>query len=139
MTESSAPLWLLFFSAFISSTVAPGGSEVLVAALASQAHYSPGTIISIATLGNTLGAITTYGLGRWLSHNYSPEKLTKYQSAINQVKKYGVISLLGSWLPVIGDGLCFAAGWLKIPLLYATALIMLGKAARYSAIVYLFN
>ncbi|PCI43063.1 MAG: hypothetical protein COB51_12055 [Moraxellaceae bacterium] len=136
---SDLPLWGLFLSAFISSTIAPGGSEILVASLANQATYSSAMIVSIATLGNTLGAITTYGLGRWLGIKYTSEKLHKYNRAIERVKKYGSASLLVSWLPIIGDGLCFAAGWLKIPLLYATLLILLGKAARYSAIVYWFN
>lgn len=133
------PLWGLFLSAFISSTIAPGGSEILVASLANKATHSSAMIVGIATLGNTLGAITTYGLGRWIGIKYTSDKLQKYNRSIERVKKYGSVSLLASWLPIIGDGLCFAAGWLKIPLLYATLLILIGKAARYSAIVYWFN
>jgi membrane protein YqaA with SNARE-associated domain len=43
-----------------------------------------------------------------------------------------------SWLPVIGDGLCFAGGWLKLPLFFSVLAILIGKALRYSALAYIF-
>lgn len=50
----------------------------------------------------------------------------------------GVPILLLSWLPVVGDGFCFAAGWLRLPFWGSLAAIAAGKAARYAAIVYAF-
>lgn len=134
-----AGLWGLFFSAFISSTIAPGGSEILLAYLANQAVHSPFNLLMVATVGNTLGALTTYGLGRLLEKRYPLEKYQRYQRSFYYVRKYGVASLLFSWLPIIGDGFCFAAGWLKTPVVLTTLLITIGKAARYSAILYFIN
>jgi membrane protein YqaA with SNARE-associated domain len=49
------------------------------------------------------------------------------------------LALLLSWLPVVGDGLCFAAGWLRLPLLGGVIAIAVGKIARYSFVVFLFE
>ncbi len=49
----------LFVSAFVSATLFPGGSEVVLAALGHGRHYRPGTLLRVATLGNTLGGMST--------------------------------------------------------------------------------
>jgi membrane protein YqaA with SNARE-associated domain len=47
------------------------------------------------------------------------------------VKRYGAAVLLLSWLPIIGDALCVAAGWLRLNAWYSALYIALGKFARY--------
>ena len=132
-------LWLLFFSAFISSTLFPGGSEVVLAYLTSEAQHSLMLLILVATLGNTLGAMTSWGIGRLISIKYSTEKLTKesQQKAVERLQKYGSPILLLSWLPVVGDPLCVAAGWLRIHWLHSLLFIAVGKLLRYIVVVYL--
>jgi membrane protein YqaA with SNARE-associated domain len=39
-----------------------------------------------------------------------------------------------SWLPVIGDALCVASGWLRQNALAATLFIAIGKFVRYWAL-----
>lgn len=130
----------LFISAFISSTIAPGGSEVVLAYLVASGHYPVGTIVGIATVGNTLGAMTTWALGALTSRKFSIIDLLsqKRQKALNIVQVKGIWALFFSWLPIIGDALCFAGGWLKLPLLKAVIIIFLGKLARYAAVAWLF-
>jgi membrane protein YqaA with SNARE-associated domain len=133
-------VWGLFLSAFISSTIAPGGSEAVLAYMASTGSYSIEALIAAATLGNTLGAMTTWGLGILASRKYpisamlSPDK----QKALALVKTKGLWTLFFSWLPVIGDAVCFAGGWLRLPLFSAFLIIMLGKFCRYVIIAWLF-
>jgi membrane protein YqaA with SNARE-associated domain len=136
----SVELISLFISAFISSTIAPGGSEAVLAYLVSQDHYSISELLSIATLGNTLGAITTWYLGVFAAKKWSPSTLlsTNHQRALTLLEKHGVWLLLFSWLPLIGDALCFAGGWLKLPFALACLLIALGKLARYALIAGVF-
>ena len=133
------PLWLLFFSAFISSTLFPGGSEAVLAYLASEAEHPLFLLVAIATVGNTLGAMTSWGIGRLISIRYSAEKLSKVsqQKAVERLQKYGSPLLLLSWLPVVGDPLCVAAGWLRIYWLWSLLFITVGKLLRYIVIVYL--
>lgn len=132
-------LWLLFISAFVSSTLFPGGSEAALAYLASDTRYSLMLLVSIATLGNSLGAMTSWGIGRLIAIRYSTEKLSKVsqQKAVARLQKYGSPVLLLSWLPVVGDPLCVAAGWLRIHWLPSLLFISVGKLLRYIVIVYL--
>ena len=108
----TAYLWTLFTSALISSTVLPGGSEARI-------------VVFVATAGNTLGALITYGMGRLI-----PNKKQEARS-LELLKKYGPITLLFSWLPIVGDGFCLGAGWLRINFWRSFLLILLGKFVRY--------
>jgi len=80
----------------------------------------------VATAGNTLGALTSYLLGRMI-----PERNAASRRALDWMRRGGAPVLLLSWVPVIGDALCVAAGWLRIPAGRATVLIAVGKFARY--------
>lgn len=132
-------LWYLFITAFISSTLFPGGSEAVLAYLVSESNHSLLFLVLVATLGNTLGAMTSWGIGRLISIRYSTEKLSKasQQKAVERLQKYGSPVLLLSWLPIIGDPLCVAAGWLRIHWLYSLLFIAVGKLLRYIVVVYL--
>jgi len=132
-------LWGLFGSAFISSTLAPGGSEIILGYMVKENNFQIEKLVLIATFGNTLGALTTWGLGMLAAKKYPLEAVLseKKQRAVNVVKKWGYLALLFSWLPVVGDGFCFAGGWLKMPLIISILAIVLGKAIRYSLIAYL--
>ena len=134
-------LWVLFLSAFISSTLFPGGSEAVLAYLASDTQYSTYTLVIVATLGNTLGGMTSWGVGRLVALKYSTEKLVKpsHQKAVERLHKYGSPVLLLSWLPVVGDPLCVAAGWLRIHWLWSLVFIGVGKLLRYIVIIYMFS
>jgi membrane protein YqaA with SNARE-associated domain len=130
----------LFFSAFISSTIAPGGSEAVLAYMVSEGHYEVHFLLFIAAIGNTLGAMTTWGLGALAVKKFPVATLLpeKKQNALNLVKKRGIWVLFFSWLPVLGDALCFAGGWLKLSWLPACLVIFSGKFVRYALIAWLF-
>ena len=132
-------LWGLFVSAFVSATLFPGGSEVVLPALGHGHHYSPGTLLGVATLGNTLGGMSTWLLGWLLAKRYPLDqpRPAKQQRAIALLKKWGSPLLLLSWLPIVGDPLCFAAGWLRMNGWLAALFIGAGKAARYAVILFL--
>ncbi|AZQ09742.1 YqaA family protein [Shewanella khirikhana] len=132
------PLWLMFSGAFLAATLLPGGSEVLLLALVKSSPELWLGLFMAATLGNTLGALTSLGLGRLGRIAWEPEQLSASQRhAMALVEKYGVWSLLLSWAPVIGDILCVLAGWLRLPLLASTVLILIGKALRYALLLLL--
>lgn len=140
MQEISGGVWGLFFSAFISSTIAPGGSEAVLAYMVSEDVYDVQFLVFVAAIGNTLGAMTTWGLGMLAAKKFPVATLLpeKKKSALNVVKKRGIWVLFFSWLPVIGDALCFAGGWLKLPLLPACLVILSGKVGRYALIAWMF-
>ncbi len=130
----------LFISAFISSTIAPGGSEaLLVYLLVNQPDPAGGWLVFVATVGNTLGAMTTWLLG-FVAVRYGlfPSIEQRLSSAsMERVRRWGALALLLSWLPLVGDGLCLAAGWLRINLWAGLVCIIIGKAARYLLLAWL--
>lgn len=140
MTLESLGLLGLFVSAFISSTVAPGGSEAVLAYLVNGQQHAVAQLVMVATIGNTLGALTTWWLGLWAAKKYPAESLLsdKQRKSLSTVRHWGSWALLLSWLPVVGDGLCFAGGWLRLSLLSSIVAIFFGKALRYIAVAYAF-
>lgn len=133
-------LWELFLSAFISATIAPGGSEAILAYLVAKGSQPLPELLFAATIGNTLGAMTTWSLGWLAAKKYPLESLlaSKNRKALNTVKQKGQWVLFFTWLPVVGDALCFAAGWLKLPVLSGVLIILAGKFCRYFIIAWIF-
>ena len=129
----------LFVLSFLASTILPLGSEALVVALIYQG-FSPFTVIMVATVGNYLGSCTTYYLGlkgRPVLEKYlspSPEKLEKSEKLF---KRYGIYTLLFTWIPGVGDAITMVAGLTQLPFRSFSILVFLGKFGRYFAIAYL--
>lgn len=115
----------LLVSAFVSSTILPGNSEVVLAALLAHSPDLEWPALAVATLGNTAGGLTSYALGRFL-----PQPKTEPR-AVALARRWGIPALLFSWVPVIGDALCIASGWLRQRVLPAALAIAAGKFLRY--------
>lgn len=126
-------LIVMFSGAFLAATLLPGGSEVLLVALLNKVPQAWLVLVAEASIGNTLGAMTSFYLGRLGRFAKSPEALSegKHTKALTLIERYGVWSLLLSWAPIIGDILCLLAGWLKLPMLPALSMIFIGKTVRY--------
>lgn len=129
-------LWALFTGSFLASTLLPGGSEILLTAIALDGEYSLWTLLWIATLGNTLGGMTNWILGYWVAAKYPPPR-DKHPTAWRWIKRWGVWSLLFSWVPLVGDGLCLLSGWVRMNLVAVFVLVAAGKALRYGVLLWL--
>ena len=126
---STASLWTLFVSSFLAATLLPGGSEAVLFAVL-KAHptlYWPALAAAVA--GNTLGGMSSYVVGRLI-----PER--RELKRLEAVRRSGSAILLLSWVPIIGDSFCVAAGWLRLNPWSACAFMAAGKFARYVAIAY---
>ena len=130
-------LWGLFLSSFLGATLLPGGSEVILALLAANGEHDNLTLLAVATLGNTLGGMSSLLIGRMIAWRYPTQKMThpRRLRAMQHLQKWGSPLLLLSWLPIVGDPLCVAAGWLRIHGGLALFFIAAGKAARYAMIL----
>lgn len=136
--EPSASLYGLFLSALLSSTLLPGGSEALLLWLQQQGVHSSITLLWTASAGNTLGGLSTWWIGRLIAQHWGEKLQHKIDPrAAKWIEKHGSPALLLSWLPVVGDGLCLAAGWFQIRFFPALLLIAIGKIARYSALLWI--
>ena len=115
----------LAISSFVSATLLPGGSEVVLVALVQKFPEAFWRAILVATVGNTAGGMTSYALGRLLPNR------VEYRAIIH-LHRYGYWALLLSWLPIVGDALCVAAGWLRFNPWLSALLLAAGKCARYA-------
>lgn len=129
-------LWGLFVSGFVSATLAPGGSEAVLAWVVSEGRWGLWVPLLVASVGNTLGALTSYLLGRFVHRHKAPASLLSGREgrALGWVERYGVWALLLAWLPVVGDAIPLLAGWFRLPALPSCVLIFVGKLARYAVV-----
>jgi membrane protein YqaA with SNARE-associated domain len=122
MNETQS-LWAVFGSSFLGATLLPGGSEAVLFGMLKYQPQLYWLALAAATLGNTLGGMTSYAIGRFL-----PQR--KALKGVERVRRYGSPVLLLSWVPIIGDPLCVAAGWLRLGP-WRSAFMAAGKFARY--------
>ena len=126
---------VLFLVSMLAATILPGSSEAALLALITQEPHQAFTLTATATVGNSLGAIINWCLGRWLlcyaDRRWFPASLKQLQKASEVFRRYGLWSLLFSWVPVVGDPLTVVAGVLKVPFVPFAILTALGKLARY--------
>lgn len=124
----------MFIAAFLAASVLPLSSEVVLAILLLNRH-DPILTVAVATAGNVSGSVVNYALGLWGSVPFmgkvlrmSPEQMAR---AERRFRKYGTISLLFAWVPVIGDPLTVAAGALRVNIWLFLGLVTVGKLLRY--------
>ena len=126
---AGASLLALFAASFAAATVLPFSSEAVLALVVAK---SGGWMVPVvvATLGNTLGACTTYWLGR-ASRSFTPAPTARTERAAALINRYGAPALLLSWVPIIGDALVVLAGAARMPFGRFAVWTTIGKAARY--------
>lgn len=122
--NESVSLATLFTSSFLAATLLPGGSEAVLFGVLKLHPQQFWSALAVATLGNTLGGMSSYLIGRIIPQ-------TKPLKGLATLQKYGSATLLLAWMPIIGDPLCVAAGWLRLNPWLSALFIAIGKFARY--------
>lgn len=125
----------LFAVAFVAATILPAQSEAALVGLLVAGAQSPVFLVAVASLGNILGAVVNWALGRGVErfhdHTWFPVSSTSLDRATNWYRRWGRWSLLLSWAPIGGDALTVAAGVLRESLLSFVVLVTIAKTARY--------
>ncbi|MES9954702.1 MAG: VTT domain-containing protein [Candidatus Thiodiazotropha sp. 6PLUC2] len=103
-----------------------------------QSTHSPYLLWLCATMGNTLGGVSSWLIGWWLAKRFPLQALKhdRQKRAAERISRFGSPVLLLSWLPVVGDPLCLAAGWIGIRLSLAVLFIGIGKGLRYAMLIW---
>jgi membrane protein YqaA with SNARE-associated domain len=131
-------LWGLFGSAFLSATILPGSSEVVLSALitAFPSQAWPGFAVALA--GNLLGCLLTFGMGHAGRQGYERFQRVRVDMdgpQVQRLRRWGAPALVLAFVPLVGDALVLAAGWLKMPLAASLFWIAIGKGLRYLLVV----
>lgn len=134
-----AACWLLFGSAFLSATLLPGSSEAVLLGLLASGTGQPALLVTAASLGNIAGATVNWGMGRYIlifkDRSWFPIKDATNARAQAWFARYGIWSLLLSWVPIVGDPLTLVAGIMRVPIGPFLIFVAVGKVLRYALIV----
>ncbi|BCN94465.1 membrane protein [Thiomicrorhabdus immobilis] len=129
----------LFLAAFFAATILPIGSEVVLVALL-LSDFNPLEVVAVATLGNVLGSVVNYVIGffgsAFLIHRVFKISDEKFNQTQQRFQKWGTVSLLLAWVPIIGDPLTVIAGVLRVNIWLFLLLVTVGKLARYIVVAY---
>lgn len=125
----------LFAVSFLAATILPAQSEFGLAGLILGGEQSTTMLVLVASVGNTLGSVVNWFLGRGLESfrhkKWFPASAKQLDRATNWYRKFGRWSLLLSWAPIVGDPLTLAAGILREPLWSFFLLVAIAKTGRY--------
>lgn len=125
----------LFAVAFLAATLLPVQSEAVLAGLLGLSEEPWVSLLAVATIGNTLGAVVNWALGRGIetyqTRRWFPVKPAQLEKAKTYYQRWGRWCLFFSWIPVVGDAFTVLAGVLNERLWVFVALVGAGKLARY--------
>lgn len=127
-------LWGLFLGTFLAATIIPFSSDALYIAVLAATGDAWGCLV-VGTLGNWLGSVLTYFMGRlakweWVEKWFrvSKAQLEKQRAFID---KWGVWSALFCWVPFVGDVIAIALGFYRSKAVPCIALMLVGKFVRF--------
>ena len=124
----------LFISSFIAATIIPFSSELVLSFLLAN-QYPLEMCLFTATLGNWLGGISSYGLGRlgeWTYIKYfTGLDKTKIKKVREKVNKWKSPLAFFCWLPLVGDIFAVGLGFYKINFIKVSLWMFVGKMIRY--------
>jgi len=131
-------LFGLFIAGFLSGSVFPFNSEAVLTLLI----YSGFDVVSsllAATAGNTLGGISIYYLGylgkiEWIE-KYAKIKREKIHAILPKLERFGALAATLSFVPIIGDIVILALGFFRISPFLTVFFMIIGKVARYLAVI----
>lgn len=135
-----AELGGMFLAALLAATLIPAQSEAVLVALLISGSQSLWLLLTVATVGNVAGSTVNWVLGRFLirfsGRKWFPASAAQLDRAARWYGRWGYLSLLGSWLPVVGDPLTLAAGMMREPLWRFLLIVTLAKGGRYLLLTY---
>lgn len=110
-------------------------SEAVLVGLLLAGDYSIAGLLVVATIGNVLGAVINWALGRsllhWRDRPWFPASEAQLARAQGWYKRYGRWSLLLSWAPIVGDPITVIAGTLRERFWIFLLLVTMAKGGRY--------
>lgn len=124
----------LFLSSFLGATIIPLSSEIVLSFLILNGYDFKLSLL-IATIGNWLGGLSSYylgRLGRWETlerfFNLKKEKIHHLKAKID---KWGSALAFLCWLPIIGDPIAVSLGFFRINYILVATWMLFGKIFRY--------
>lgn len=121
-------------ASFLAATVVPFSSEALLSFLIINGT-DPYVAVLVATAGNTLGGMTSFGIG-WLGkwewiEKYLRIKRESLEKWHGRLYRRGAVFAFLSWVPGVGDIFAVGLGLLRANVLVTAIAMLAGKFSRY--------
>lgn len=129
----------LFISALLAGSIIPFSSELVLVALV-NVGLSPAVCVLSAALGNTVGGMTCYYMGRlgridWIE-KYFKVKKEKIDRMQHFLQGKGALMAFFAFLPFVGEAIAIALGFMRSNLILTTVSMFIGKLLRYMAMLW---
>jgi membrane protein YqaA with SNARE-associated domain len=128
-------LWGVGFAAFIAATIFPLSSEVVLLAFVAWRPELLWQAWLVATVGNTVGGMTSYGIGYLGDRYFKQTNSVKNPVIAARLQRFGPMLTAFGWLPIVGDAVVLAAGYLRLNALSCALWQLLGRGLRYAAVL----
>ena len=130
--------WGMFIAAFLAGSILPFSSEAVMIALLAIG-VNPWVLLFTAALGNTLGGITCYCVGRmaspeWLQRTFRI-KDKHMQQAHALVFRWGALMGLFCWIPILGDAILVTLGIMRSNPITTNLMMVIGRTTRYAIVL----
>ena len=131
--------WGMFLSAFLAGSVLPFSSEAVMLGLLA-AGVDPVPLLIYGSVGNVMGGMVNYGLGRLGKLEWLKKYFHLKQSSIDRA--YQFMGGHGAWmgffafLPILGSAITVVLGLTRANLPLSVFSITLGKVMRYSLLIW---
>jgi membrane protein YqaA with SNARE-associated domain len=131
--------WGMLIASFLAGSVFPFSSEVVMAALMATG-LDPWLLAFYGTIGNVLGALLNYGIGRLGKVEWFEKYLHVKQKDLDRAERF--VAGRGAWmgffafLPILGSAITVLLGLMRSNIVITFIAITLGKIFRYIILIY---
>lgn len=129
----------MLVSAFLAGSFLPFSSEAVMVAL-QAAGLDPWGLILYGTVGNVVGGMVNYGLGRLGRMEWIERYLHVSRESLDKAERF--MAGRGAWmgffafLPLLGSAITIALGLMRANMPISIISITIGKFLRYVLLVY---
>ena len=131
--------WCMFVSAFLAGSFLPFSSEVVMSGL-QAAGLDPIPLVIYGSIGNVLGSLFNYGVGRLGKMEWIEKYLHVKKEKLDQAERF--MAGRGAWMgffafiPILGSAITIVLGLTRANIIISTISITIGKVLRYVLLVY---
>lgn len=131
--------WGMLVAAFLAGSFFPFSSEAVMVALMATG-LDPWLLMLYGTVGNVLGSVLNYGVGRMGRLEWIETYLHVKKADLDKAHRF--LAGRGAWmgffafLPVLGSAITIALGLMRSNVVITLTAITIGKLFRYIILIY---
>ena len=132
--------WGMLLTAFLAGSVFPFSSEAVMVGLLATPGIDAWTLVIYATVGNVLGGMFNYGVGRlgrteWIEQwlKIKPEKMER---ARRFMAGHGAWMGFFAFVPILGSAITVTLGLMRANVLISIISMTIGKLMRYCLLAF---